>query len=112
MIPEITRLSSTRGTPRGLFGKSGFKRANWASDSQKWWSEIANSQHFAGAPHIAGRTGILFMGPEPNILKREERCRPQNASRVFEVEGKRGKVYDEAVCNKQVKLKRPWARSR
>jgi hypothetical protein len=67
MIPEITRRSSTRGTPRGLFGRSGFKRANWASDSQSWWSEIANSLHFAGAPHITGRTGILFMGPEPRL---------------------------------------------
>ncbi|MFT7025899.1 MAG: hypothetical protein ACJAVS_000112 [Paracoccaceae bacterium] len=68
MIREIIRRSSSRATPRGLFGRSGFKRANWASDSQSWWSEIANSQHFAGAPHIAGRTGILFMGPEPSQI--------------------------------------------
>ena len=25
MMPEITRRSSTRGTPRGLFGNSGFR---------------------------------------------------------------------------------------
>jgi hypothetical protein len=63
--PEITRWSLTRGTPRGLFGRSGFRRANWASDSQKWWSDIANSLHFAGVNHLTGRAEILFMGPKP-----------------------------------------------
>jgi hypothetical protein len=29
-------LSSTRGTPLGLLGKSGFKRENCASVSQQW----------------------------------------------------------------------------
>jgi hypothetical protein len=66
--PEITRWSLTRGTPRGLFGRSGFRRANWASDSQKWWSDIANSLHFAGVNHITGRAEILFMGPKPSCL--------------------------------------------
>jgi hypothetical protein len=48
-----------------LFGSSGCRRANWTSDSQKWWSDMANSQHLGGVNHIAGQAGIQFMGPEP-----------------------------------------------
>jgi hypothetical protein len=44
-MPLITRRSSTRGTPRGLFGSSGCSRANCVSDSQKWWSDMEVSQH-------------------------------------------------------------------
>ena len=33
-MPEITRRSSTRGTPRGLFGNNGPSRSNCASVSQ------------------------------------------------------------------------------
>ena len=45
MMPEITRRSSTRGTPRGLFGNSGFRssesvlRANWAEGRIRWIDE-------------------------------------------------------------------------
>jgi hypothetical protein len=35
MIPLMTRRSSTRLTPRILFGRSGLKRSNWISVSQK-----------------------------------------------------------------------------
>ncbi|MFT7027493.1 MAG: hypothetical protein ACJAVS_001724 [Paracoccaceae bacterium] len=67
MMPLMNHRSSTRGTPLGLFGSSGCRRANWASDSQKWWLGMANSQHLGGANYIAGELQsclwVLSLGP-------------------------------------------------
>ena len=63
MMPLITRRSSTRATPRTLFGNSGLSRSNCSSLNQNSLkSTLLLSQSLN---HIRARMGILFMGPDP-----------------------------------------------
>ena len=82
-IPLITRRSSTRGTPRALFGNSGSNRGPLL---------IAQPELVHHAPpstgtvnHIRDRAGILLMGPSPRavtmIIKGEVTRGPSGARR-------------------------------
>ena len=66
MIPEITRRSSTRGTPRTLVGNNGWSRVNCSSESQKEGG-IALPPNGAD-PITRGwlRIPPPFMSPEPS----------------------------------------------
>ncbi len=64
MIPLITRRSSTRGTPRGLFGSNGAIRAHCVSLNQKPCA-ITLSVQQDKVNHAASRRAKTFMGPEP-----------------------------------------------
>ena len=67
MMPEMTRRSSTLGTPRTLWGDSGRIRSNWVSDSQKWWSDMMAPTYLACLNHGSTRLARLSMGPEPGL---------------------------------------------
>lgn len=63
--PANPRRSSTRGTPRGLFGNNVASRTHCPSLSQNS-SVISSLPQFRSFNQIRGRrSGILFMGPEP-----------------------------------------------
>ena len=64
MIPLITRRSSTRATPRTLFGSSGRSRSNCSSLNQNSLkSMLLLSQSLN---HIRAAMGIPFMGLDPS----------------------------------------------
>jgi hypothetical protein len=63
-MPLITRRSSTRGTPLGLFGSSGFKRTHCSSLNQNSRA-IAISPSTERLNHIQAAMEILFMGLSP-----------------------------------------------
>ena len=44
-VPYDADLYKQRNRIERMFGRSGSRRPNWASDSQKWWSNIDTSQH-------------------------------------------------------------------
>jgi hypothetical protein len=62
MMPEMTRRSSTRGTPRGLLGNSGLRGANCSSESQKWWLVMAKLPTFGGFESHRLSDGNPFYG--------------------------------------------------
>lgn len=63
MMPLITRRSSTRATPRTLFGNSGRSRSNCSSLNQN--SLKSTLPLTRSVNHIPNAKGILFMGPDP-----------------------------------------------
>ena len=66
MMPLITRRSSTRATPRTLFGNSGLSRSNCSSLNQNSLkSTLLLSQRLN---HIRAGMGILFMGLDPKLI--------------------------------------------
>ena len=64
-MPLITRRSSTRGTPRGLFGSNGRSRVHCSSLNQNS-PDTALSTSKERLNHIPAAMGILFMGPSPS----------------------------------------------
>jgi len=58
-IPLSTRRSSTRGTPRGLFGKSGAITPH--SKSVRWYACMIQLPQLGSLNHIAIPLGIPFM---------------------------------------------------
>ena len=67
MMPLITRRSSTRGTPRGLFGSNGANRAYCVSLNQNPCA-ITLSVQQDKVNHVASRRSKRFMGPEPRLI--------------------------------------------
>ncbi len=64
-IPLITRRSSTRATPRTLFGKQRPKPLNCSSLNQN--SLKSTLLLLQSLNHIRAAIGILFMGPDPGL---------------------------------------------
>ena len=66
-MPLITRRSSTRGTPRGLFGSNGRSRSHCLSLNQNSLDN-AHSRSIGRLNHIPAAIETLFMGPGPKAL--------------------------------------------
>ena len=56
-----------RGVVRSLAAVADRREANWALDSQKWWSDIAISQHLGVLITSQHAWESCFMGPEPSL---------------------------------------------
>ena len=64
-MPLITRRSSTRGTPRGLFGSNGAISAHSASVTS-WRRVISKLQQFGNLNHTPTIKESPFMGTRPS----------------------------------------------
>ena len=69
MMPLITRRSSTRATPRILFGSNGRSRSNCSLLNQN--SLKSRLLLLPSLNHIRAAKGIPFMGPDPSKIMKD-----------------------------------------